>query len=132
MIFPATTATYAALLALVYLGLAAWVMAGRLSGDVLHGDGGDDAFAKRIRTHANFSEYVPLALILVGLLEMQGAGHGLLQGLLLALLVGRLLHPFGLLAPPNSPRQFACRGGGIVLTLAVTGIAAVLLLVRAV
>ena len=109
MTFPATTATYAALLALVYLGLAVWVMAGRFSGNVLHGDGGDDAFAKRIRAHANFSEYVPLALILIGLLEMQGAGHGLLQSLLLALLIGRLLHPFGMIAPPNGPRQFACR-----------------------
>lgn len=132
MTFPATTATCAALLALVYLGLAAWVMAGRLSGNVLHGDGGDDALAKRIRAHANFSEYVPLALILIGLLEMQGAGHGLVQGLLLALLVGRILHPFGMLAPPNAPSQFACRGGGTVLTVGVIGIAAVLLLVRTV
>lgn len=131
MSFPATTATYAALLALVYLGLAAWVMAGRLSGNVLHGDGGDDAFAKRIRAHANFSEYVPLALILIALLESRGAGHGLVQGLLLALLVGRLLHPFGMLAPPNSPRQFACRGGGMVLTIAAIVIAAVTLLLRA-
>ncbi len=131
MTFPATTATYAALLALVYLGLAAWVMAGRLSGNVLQGDGGDATFAKRIRSHANFSEYVPLALILIGLLETRGAGHGLVLGLLLALLIGRILHPFGMMAPPNSPRQFACRGGGMLLTLAATGIAAVLLLIRA-
>lgn len=130
MIVPATTATYAALLALVYLALAGWVMAGRLSGNVLHGDGGDDTFAKRIRAHANFSEYVPLALILIGLLEMRGAGHGLVQGLLIALLAGRILHPFGMLAPPNSPRQFACRGGGTVLTLTALGVAAVALLLR--
>ena len=131
MIYPSTTATYAALLAVVYLALAAWVMAGRLSGNVLHGDGGDDTFAKRIRAHANFSEYVPLALILIGLLEMRGGGHGLVQGLLIALLVGRILHPFGMLAPPNSPQQFACRGGGILLTFAVTAVAAVSLLMRA-
>jgi uncharacterized protein len=131
MTFPATTAFYAALLALLYLGLAGWVMAGRLSGNVLHGDGGDDELQKRIRSHANFSEYVPLTVILVGLLEGQGAGPGLVRGLMLALLVGRILHPVGMFAPPNSPRQFACRGGGMLLTMGAMGVAAVLLLVRA-
>ncbi|MCJ2135686.1 MAPEG family protein [Methylobacterium sp. J-026] len=130
MIFPATTALYGALLALVYLGLSGWVMASRVSGNVLFGDGGDAALLKRARSHANFSEYVPLTLILVGLLEAGGAGHGLVQGLLVALLVGRILHPIGMFAAPNSPRQFACRGGGILLTLAALGIAAIALLLR--
>ncbi|MHB2208827.1 MAPEG family protein [Methylobacterium sp. CM6257] len=130
MAFPATTAVYAGLLALLYLGLSGWVIASRVSENVLFGDGGDDAVLKRIRSHANFSEFVPLVLILVGLLEAGGAGHGLVQGLLLALLVGRILHPIGMFAPPNSPRQFACRGGGILLTLASLGIAAIALLLR--
>lgn len=130
MAFPATTAVYAGLLALLYLGLSGWVIASRVSENVLFGDGGDDAVLKRIRSHANFSEFVPLVLILVGLLEAGGAGHGLVQGLLLALLVGRILHPIGMFAPPNTPRQFACRGGGILLTLASLGIAAIALLLR--
>jgi uncharacterized membrane protein YecN with MAPEG domain len=130
MIFPATTAFYAALLALVYLGLSGWVMGSRVSGNVLFGDGGDESMLKRVRAHANFSEYVPLALILVGLLEAGGGGHFLVQGLLLALLVGRILHPIGMFAPPNSPRQFACRGGGILLTMATLAIAAIALLLR--
>lgn len=129
MIFPATTAYYAALLALLYLGLAGWVMAGRLSGNVLHGDGGSDDLQKRIRSHANFGEYVPLAIILIGLLEARGSSHGTVQALLIALLLGRILHPVGMFAPPNSPRQFACRGGGILLTFGTMLIAAVLLLV---
>jgi hypothetical protein len=129
MIFPATTATYAAILALVYLGLSGWVVAGRLSGNVLHGDGGDADLQKRIRAQANFGEYVPIALILIALLEGRGTGHGTVQALLLALLVGRLLHPFGMFAPANSPRQFACRGGGILLTFGTVLVAAVLLLV---
>ncbi|CAA2159365.1 Inner membrane protein YecN [Methylobacterium brachiatum] len=130
MIFPATTAVYAALLALVYLGLSGWVMGSRVSGNVLFGDGGDESMLKRVRSHANFSEYVPLALILVGLLEAGGGSHGFVQGLLIALLVGRILHPIGMFAAPNSPRQFACRGGGILLTLAVLAIAAIALLLR--
>jgi uncharacterized membrane protein YecN with MAPEG domain len=130
MIFPATTAFYAALLALVYLGLSGWVMGSRVSDNVLLGDGGDASLLKRVRTHANFSEYVPLALILVALLEAGGSGHGLVQGLLLALLVGRILHPIGMFAAPNTPRQFACRGGGILLTMATIAIAAIALLLR--
>ena len=104
MIFPATTAFYAGLLALVYLGLSGWVVASRVSGNVLLGDAGDDTMLRRVRAHANFSEYVPLVLILVGLLEAGGGAHGLVQGLLIALLVGRILHPIGMFAPPNSPR----------------------------
>lgn len=130
MIFPATTAFYAALLALVYLGLSGWVMGSRVSDNVLLGDGGDASLLKRVRSHANFSEYVPLALILVGLLEAGGGGHGLVQGLLIALLVGRILHPIGMFATPNSPRQFACRGGGILLTMATLAISAIALLLR--
>ena len=130
MIFPATTALYAALLALVYLGLSGWVMGSRVSDNVLLGDGGDASLLKRVRTHANFSEYVPLALILIALLEAGGGGHGLVQGLLIALLVGRILHPIGMFAAPNTPRQFACRGGGILLTMATIAIAAIALLLR--
>lgn len=130
MTFPAITAFYAALLAILYAGLAAWVVAGRVGGDVLHGDGGDEFLGKRIRSHGNFAEYVPFALLLVGLLEASGGAPWLVRALLVVLLVARLLHPVGMLAPRNSPRQFACRGGGIAGTLIVMLVAATALLVR--
>ncbi len=130
MIFPATTAFYAGLLALVYLGLSGWVIGARVSENVLFGDGGDDTVLKRVRSHANFAEYVPLALIVIGLLEASGGSHGLVRVLLIALLVARILHPIGMFAPPNSPRQFACRGGGIIVTMAALGVAAIALLLR--
>ncbi|MFC3691768.1 MAPEG family protein [Chenggangzhangella methanolivorans] len=132
MIFPATTAVFAALLALVYAGLSFWVVAGRFSSDVLHGDGGNQTLLKRIRSHGNFIEYVPLTLILIGLLEASGAGGGLVTTLLVVLLVARILHPIGMIAPKNSPQQFACRGGGIIATILVMTIAAVTLLARTV
>lgn len=130
MIFPATTAFFAALLALLYVGLSGWVVAGRLKADVLHGDGDDPDLLKRIRSHGNFAEFVPLSLLLVALLEGGGASRTLVTGLLVVLLVARILHPFGMLAPANSPRQFACRGGGILATFGVIAVAAVALLVR--
>lgn len=128
MIFPATTAIFAALLAIEFIALSAWVVMGRVNKDALFGDAGNDEFAKRIRTQANFSEYVPLALLLIALLEGRGGAHGLVLTLLIILLVARLLHPVGMFAPRNSPRQFACRGGGIVATFLVTLVAAVALL----
>lgn len=52
MTYPAVTAFYAAVFALLYVGLSSWVVAGRLSADVLHGDGGNQTLEKRIRAQA--------------------------------------------------------------------------------
>lgn len=130
MIFPATTAAFAALLALLYALLGAWVIQGRLTMDKLLGDGGSEPLQRRIRSHANFGEYVPLTLLLIGLLEADGAAHGFVTALLVILLVARVLHPFGMLAAKNTPQQYVCRGGGSVATLGVMGVAAIALLLR--
>ena len=130
MLFPTVTAFYASLLALIYVGLAGWVIAGRVGKEALFGDGGDDALMRRVRSHANFIEYVPIALIVIGLYESAGGSSTLTRVLLVVLVVARILHPIGMFAGTNTPRQFACRGGGIVLTLGVLLIAAVSLLLR--
>ncbi|MET0257929.1 MAG: MAPEG family protein [Methylobacterium sp.] len=128
MIFPATTAFFAGLFGLLYVGLSGWVVGGRVSNDVLHGSG-NDLLQKRIRAHGNFQEFVPLALLLIAFLEAGGTRHWIVQALLVVLLIGRILHPFGMFAPKNSPQQFACRGGGILTTLLVLLISSILLLV---
>ena len=129
IIYPATTAIFAALLAIEFILLSGWIVIGRVRKDALSGDAGDNAFAKRIRTQANFAEYVPFALLLIALFEARGGSHGLVTTLLVILLVARLLHPIGMFAPANSPQQFACRGGGVLGTFLVTLIAAIALLV---
>ncbi|WP_375276155.1 MAPEG family protein [Methylorubrum thiocyanatum] len=131
MIYPTTTAFYAAILGLIYAGLSGWVIGGRVTGNVLFGDGGQDALQRRIRSHGNFQEYVPLTLLLIALYEAGGGAHAWVQGLLIVLVIARILHPIGMFAPTNSPRQFACRGGGILATLAVMTVVALLLLLRA-
>lgn len=130
MTYPALTAFYAGLFALIYVGLSVWVMAGRVSSDTLHGDGGNESLEKRIRAQGNFGEYVPIALFLVALLEAGGGGPTLVRALLIVLLVGRLLHPIGMFAAKNSPVQYTCRGGGILATLGVVAVTAVALLLR--
>lgn len=128
MLFPTTTATFAGLFGLIYVGLTAWIMISRTAFDTLQGDGGNRTLEKRVRVHGNFQEYVPLGLILIGLLEGGGGRHGLVLTLLLLLLIGRVLHPFGLFAAPGSAPMFACRGGGMLLTLLAIAIAAIALL----
>ena len=129
MTYPAITAFFAGLLALIYVALAGWVVAGRVAFDTLRGDG-DGSLATRIRCHGNFIEYVPLTLLLVALLEAGGASSTLVRTLLVILLIARLAHPFGMFAAKNTPRQFACRGGGTVATFGVMIVAAIALLLR--
>jgi uncharacterized protein len=130
MAFPALTSLYAALLALVFAALSIWVVAGRAQFRVNHGDGGNEDLNRRIRAHANFAEYVPLILLLVALLEAGGAGRGTVHALLLPLLVARLMHPIGMVAPVGSRQQGVFRGVGASATLLILVVSAVLLLVR--
>jgi uncharacterized protein len=86
------TLLYAGLLGLLSLVLsaAAGILRSRKSIDA--GDGGDPDMLRAMRRHANFTEYVPLALILIGLLEFNGVRAQFIHGLGLALVAGRLLH----------------------------------------
>ncbi len=130
MIFPAITAFYAAILGLVHFGLTGWVVAGRGQYKAIHGDGGNDGLSKRIRAHANFVEYVPLILLLMAFLESSGGNRTALRVMLIALVVARVLHPFGMVAPVNSPQQFALRGVPALITFTVLLVASVMLLIR--
>lgn len=90
------TATYAGLLGLLMLILAFRVVAVRRATSIGLGDGGNALLLSRIRIHGHFAEYVPLALILMLILEVNGASPALLHGLGIALVAGRLAHAQGL------------------------------------
>ncbi len=68
-----------------------------------------------MRAHANFIEYVPMALILLGLLELSGLGATWLWIAGGTLLLGRVLHAVGL--SRSSGVSFG-RFWGILLTWA--------------
>jgi uncharacterized membrane protein YecN with MAPEG domain len=131
MVFPAVTAFYAAVLALIYMALSGWVIAGRFSHGILHGAGDSDDMLRRMRTHANFAEYVPLILILLGLYEASGGSAARVRIMLIVLVVARLMHPVGMVAPANSVQQYAFRATSVIVTLALMAMAAVLVLTRA-
>ena len=113
---PQITALYAGLLALLYLGISGWVIRVRVQQKVYAGDKGDPVMANAMRLHANFAEYVPLALILLLLAEMQGAPALALHGLGAALLLARIMHALGM---ASQPHKSPLRGGGAVLTFGV-------------
>ena len=116
------TATYAGLLGLLVLILAFRVVAVRRATAIGLGDGGNALLLSRIRIHGNAAEYVPLALLLMLLLEVNGASARMLHALGIALVVGRLAHAQGL---SQSVGVSAGRFVGNVLTWSVIAVAAV-------
>ncbi len=119
------TPMYAAPLAALFLVLSFAVIRRRRGLGISIGDGGDTRFARLIRAHGNFAEYVPMVLLLMAFAEMGGAGSGVVHAAGLSLLSGRLLHAYALgLTERNQP----ARAGGMNLTLAamVTGMGACL------
>jgi uncharacterized protein len=60
------------------------------------GIGGDHQLERKIRVHANFVEYVPMALLMSALLEISGLAAVWLWALGGVLLFARLLHASGL------------------------------------
>jgi uncharacterized membrane protein YecN with MAPEG domain len=130
MIVPAVTAFYAAILALIFAVLSGWVIAGRFNMQILHGDGGSDEMNRRIRAHGNFAEYVPLILLLTGYFESSGGSRYIVRILLIVLIVARLMHPVGMVAPPDSLQQYAFRATSVITTITILAVVAVLVLLR--
>jgi uncharacterized protein len=126
----AATPLWAALVALLYVGLAAQVIRARYRTRTALGDGDDPGLARAIRAHANFAEYVPLILILLVLAELQGAWPWLLHLQGAMLLAGRAVHAYGI---SQVDEVLPRRSIGMALTLVVLVTAAasnLVLLVR--
>ena len=85
------------------------------------GDGGDPDMLRAMRRHANFTEYVPLALVLIALLELNVVRAQVIHGLGLTLLAGRALHA----AYFNQGIKSVPRGIGAGLTALVIAISSI-------
>jgi len=110
---PQITLIIAAALGLLNVWLGVRIMRARVSGKVSLGYGDLPGMEARCRAHANFNEYVPMALILMGLVEMNVGASRWLWGIGALLVVARVLHPFGMDRPAPNPY----RALGIILTL---------------
>ena len=86
------SSVYAAILALWILWLSLRVIRLRQKKKVRLGDGGDPELRAAIRVQGNATEYIPIALILLFLLEMNGASEVLINLAGICLITGRAFH----------------------------------------
>ena len=122
---PRITLLFTSLHVLLYLALSFRVVAHRKASRIGIGTGGNEALGRAVRVHANFGQYVPLALLLLALLEVSGIHTGLLWIFGAALFVARVLHAVGLGA--SAGVSFGRFSGAVLtftvlLAMAVTGI----------
>ncbi len=119
-VLPITLST-ASVLALVCVVLILRIGKGRFVHKVSIGDGGNTDLLIRMRTHANFVEYVPFILILMGLLELAGANHIFMTCCGGALVVFRILHAIGMPRPAPNPYRAIGALGSVALMLVLAG-----------
>lgn len=108
------SAIYIGLNAILMIVLAYIVIKNRQRTEVGIGDGGDEGLQAAIRAHANFVEYVPMALLLILVLEIMGAWVVLLHLLGATLTIGRVAHAHGLITGKGGAAM--TRFWGTVLT----------------
>lgn len=122
----AITSHYAALLALLLFVLSVRVSLARRAAGIAIGLGEDRRLLRASRAQGNFVEYAPMTLLLILLLELQGAAPWLLHGLGSLLLAGRIAHGLGI---SREPEELRLRQLGMALTFTALILGAVGLLV---
>lgn len=88
-------ALYAVITALLLIKFSFDVARLRTQYRIPYGDGGFSELQSAIRIHANAVEYIPIGLLLLLLMEMNGAQAWMIHVCGILLLVGRLMHYYG-------------------------------------
>lgn len=121
MVLPITS-LFAGLLTLLYIVLAFRIIRLRWRDKVGIGSGESLDLKAAVRVHGNFNEYVPLALILLALMEFNGASPLWLYGLGGLLFVARVNHAIGLtLSVGTSPYRAVGVLGTFTMLLLAAG-----------
>jgi len=90
------TAFYAGVIGLLLLALSYNVVRNRIRAQVSLGTGEDRGLEKAVRAQGNLTEYAPLILLLMALVEAGGASPWLIHGCGGLLVVSRVLHATGI------------------------------------
>ncbi|PMM06408.1 hypothetical protein BCT63_06710 [Vibrio kanaloae] len=106
------TALYAALLTVLMIWLAIEVIKQRRINLIAHADGGVESLQVVRSAQSNAMDYIPITVILMGFLEMNGASVWFIHVLGVTFLLGRVIHAKGILAKNLKGRKV-----GMVLTL---------------
>ena len=89
------TGLYAAIAGLMLIFLSVRVVGHRRGKKISVGTGGDAPLERAMRVQANFTEYVPLTLILMGIAELNGFPAFGVHAAGLVMLIARGLHFVG-------------------------------------
>lgn len=119
------TSIIAAILTIIFVKLSFAVIGLRRKNKVGLGSGGYDDLERAIRAQGNFAEYVPIGLILIACLELNGAPWWLVILPGIALIIGRLIHAKGINEPPPnfSSRVLGMKFTfGTLITLAIINV----------
>ncbi|MDA9865246.1 MAPEG family protein [bacterium] len=120
------TSFYAGLIGLWIITLAARIIVFRRRERVSLGDADDPVLRRRIRAMGNLTEYAPIALILLAVLELQGLPRWSLHVIGLMFVAGRLIHGW---AFSFADAPLGARTVGMVLTLTSVALASVMAVV---
>lgn len=94
------TSLIASVLTIIFIKLSFAVIGLRRKNKVGLGSGGHEDLERAIRAQGNFAEYVPIGLILIACLELNGAPWWLVALPGITLIIGRLIHAVGINEPP--------------------------------
>jgi len=109
---------YAALLGLLLIALSTTVVLARRRFRVRIGDGNDEGMRQAMRVQANFTEYVPFAVVLLIVAEITGLPITAVHAAGIVLVASRLIHAWGLSHSPGLTfgRFYGTAGTWIVIT----------------
>jgi uncharacterized membrane protein YecN with MAPEG domain len=109
---------------ILFIILSALVIQIRFKSNISIGDDGNNKLHTRIRTQANFAEYVPLALILMAIIESTSGSNLWLTISGIVLVLSRIFHAIGMqMKAPNPFRIIGVLGTfALILTLSVYAI----------
>ena len=104
---------YAALLGFLFFYLSVRTIGLRRRLRIGIGSKENDEMLRGMRVHSNFSEYVPITLLLIYFVEIQGGHPLLIHALGVLLLVGRSVHAYGV---SQMNEKFVFRVSGMAMT----------------
>ena len=113
------TPLYAALIGLVFILLSVRTLLLRRRFGVAIGSGDDLILAKAVRAHANFAEYVPIALLLMIFAELRTENAMLTHVLGSLLIIGRLTHAYGI-SQVNENYRYRVAGMAMTFTVIIS------------
>ena len=99
------TSIVASVLTIIFIKLSFAVIALRRNNKIGLGSGGNEDLERAIRAQGNFAEYVPLGVILLACLELNGAPWWLVTIPGVTLIASRLIHAKGINTPPPDFRK---------------------------